>query len=56
MAGREIRQRNSKHGPGERGDPSNEERGTSSQEKLLAIIINCPVPKPTQVDEANSLS
>ena len=35
---------------------SSEMYDTSSQEKLLAIIRERPVPKPTQVDEASSLS
>ena len=38
------------------GRPSSEECETISQEKLLVLITNCPVPKPTQVDEASSLS
>ena len=35
---------------------SSEMYDTSSQEKLLVLIRERPVPKPTQVDEASSLS
>ena len=34
---------------------SNEEGDTGSQEKLLALIDQWPVPKPTQVVKASSL-
>ena len=35
---------------------SSEVCDTRSQEKLLVLIHERPVPKPTQVDEASSLS
>ena len=38
------------------GRPSSEVCDTSSQEKLLVLMHERPVPKPTQVDEASSLS
>jgi hypothetical protein len=39
----------------ERGNPSSEENDASFQEKLLAIILPRPVPKPTQVGKERIL-